>query len=72
MDDAHPPFVTVDPDIMGGVACLAGSRLPARTLLDMVDAGNDWERVVRSWPWLTPQHVDAARAWQAQERARRG
>jgi uncharacterized protein (DUF433 family) len=43
---------------------LAGSRLPARTLLAMVDRGDSWERIVDGWPWLTLAHVDAAREWQ--------
>ena len=63
MDSSHPPRVVVDPEIMWGTPCLAGSRLPARTLLDMVDGGDARERVLASWPWLTPAHVDAARAW---------
>lgn len=65
MDSPYPPLVTVDPDIMGGTPCLAGSRLPARTLLDMVDSGEPWERILASWPWLTLEHVEAARRWLA-------
>jgi uncharacterized protein (DUF433 family) len=64
---AHPPRVVSDPDVMLGIPCLSGSRLPARTLLAMVDAGHAWERIVESWPWLTPQHVEAARAWLARQ-----
>jgi uncharacterized protein (DUF433 family) len=63
MDSPYPTVVIVDPDIMGGTPCLAGSRLPARTLLDMVDGGDPWERIVVGWPWLTPAHVEAARRW---------
>ncbi len=40
-----------------------GSRLPIATLLACVDAGNDWDRVVGSWPFLTPAHVEAARRY---------
>lgn len=61
----HPARVISDPSIMGGVACLAGSRLSAQTLVHMVDGGNAWERIVASWPWLTPDHVEAARAYLA-------
>jgi uncharacterized protein (DUF433 family) len=63
LDKSHPPLVLVDPDIMWGVPCLVGSRLPARTLLDMVDSGDPWEVIVAGWPWLTPAHVVAARRW---------
>ena len=63
MDVLHPPCVTVCADTMGGVGCMTGSRLPASTLLACVDAGNAWERIVESWPWLTPAHVEAAREY---------
>lgn len=66
---SHPPRVVVDPEVMRGAACLAGSRLPAVTLVAMVDGGESWERIVESWPWLTLQHVNAARAWLAADGA---
>lgn len=68
-DSKHPPRVVSDPGIMGGTPCLSGSRLPAQTLLGMVDAGDQWERIVEGWPWLTRAHVEAARAWQRQRGA---
>jgi uncharacterized protein (DUF433 family) len=60
--------VVIDPEIMWGTPCLAGSRLPAQALFAMVDSGAPWERIVQGWPWLTPQHVKAARAWLADSR----
>lgn len=62
-EGSRSPRVVVDPQVMGGRPCLAGSRLPAQTLIDMVDAGDAWEQIVGGWPWLTPQHVKVARAW---------
>lgn len=50
---------------MGGTPVFAGSRLPIATLLASVDAGDAWDRIVASWPWLTPAHVEAARAYAA-------
>lgn len=43
-------------------------RLSALTLLDMVDCGFTWKRIVASWPLLTPQHAESARQWR-RERA---
>ena len=63
MSLSHPPVVHCDPETMGGVPVFVGSRLPASTLLACVDAGNSWSRIVASWPWLTPEHVEAARQW---------
>lgn len=68
-DPQHPPVVVVDPDVLAGMPCLAGSRLPAQTLIAMVDAGDTWDRIVASWPWLTPAHVDAAKQSLADSKA---
>lgn len=62
----RPALVHCDPDVLGGKAVFVGSRLPVETLVACVDAGNDWERIVQSWPWLTVDHVEAARAWIAE------
>lgn len=59
------PLIHCDPDILGGTAVFVGSRLPVKNLLAALDAGNSWERIVASWPWLTAAHVEAARRWAA-------
>lgn len=63
MDLARPPLVHCDPEVLEGAAVFVGSRLPVETLLACIDAGEDWGRVVQSWPWLTEAHLEAARAW---------
>lgn len=63
MTTPDEPRIVEDPDILGGIAVFAGSRLPVTTLLACVDAGNSWERIVESWPWLTAEHVETARRW---------
>jgi len=63
-------LIHCDSRIMGGVAVFVGSRLPVATLLACVDAGNSWARIVASWPWLTPDHLDAARDWAATQSRR--
>ncbi|MEJ5999739.1 DUF433 domain-containing protein [Paucibacter soli] len=60
--DKHPPVVVVDPEIMAGTPCLAGSRLPASTVLACLEK-DEWSRIVESWPWLTPAHADAVREY---------
>lgn len=57
------PLIHSDPEILGGTPVFVGSRLPVTTLLACLDAGNSWERIMDSWPWLTPAHVEAARQW---------
>jgi uncharacterized protein (DUF433 family) len=63
MSDSTLPAIHSDPEVMGGTPVFAGSRLPIRTLLACVDAGEDWDRLVRSWPFLTRPHVTAAREY---------
>lgn len=47
----------------GRAPVVAGSRLPVATLLACIDAGDSWERLVESWPFLMVAHVEAARAY---------
>ena len=58
-------LIHCDPGILGGVAVFVGSRLPVTTLLACIEAGHCWQRIVASWSWLTPAHLDAARDWGA-------
>lgn len=54
-------LIAVDPDIMGGVPCFAGSRLPVSTLLGSLESGDSLESLRDSWPFLTEGHIRAAR-----------
>jgi uncharacterized protein (DUF433 family) len=62
-DEALLPAIHSDPEILGGVPVFVGSRLPITMLLACVDSGEDWDRLVCSWPFLTPAHVQAARRY---------
>jgi uncharacterized protein (DUF433 family) len=59
------PLISVDAEIMGGVPCFSGSRLPVRTVLACVAAGDPLSLLQQSWPFLTQEHLDAARAYSA-------
>jgi len=61
----EPPRIQCDAAVLGGEPVFAGTRLPVATLLACVDAGDSWERIVSSWAWVTPAHVQAAREWLA-------
>ncbi|MBS0437095.1 MAG: DUF433 domain-containing protein [Proteobacteria bacterium] len=67
MTTPDEPLIHRDPDVLGGAVVFVGSRLPVTTLLACLDAGNSWERVVASWPWLTTAHVEAARRWASEQ-----
>ena len=61
MSAIDPPLIHTDPHIVGGTPVFVGRRLSVATLLACVDVDDSWERIVASWPFLTPAHVDAAR-----------
>lgn len=55
-------LVTTDPEIMRGVPVFAGTRVPIDIVLASVARGTDWNRLVASYPFLTDDHVVAAKA----------
>ncbi|MFM9959274.1 MAG: DUF433 domain-containing protein [Phycisphaerales bacterium] len=57
--------ITRDPQIMGGEAVIAGTRVTLRTVLATLAEGAKVEEVVASFPTLTPQDVYAAIAFAA-------
>ena len=56
-------FVKTDPDMMGGLPCFSGTRVPIENVLGSLDVGVAWELVLASYPFLTEAHIEAARAY---------
>lgn len=54
------PAIKVDPDIMGGAPCVAGTRIPVYMILDAVEYYGSPEGVLKSYPNLTPEQVKDA------------
>jgi uncharacterized protein (DUF433 family) len=42
--------IIVDPEVMGGVPCFRGTRVPFQTLIDYLRAGNSLDEFVRQFP----------------------
>jgi uncharacterized protein (DUF433 family) len=59
-------LIAQDLEIMGGVPCFAGTRVPVKTVLDCLDSGAMFEEVLKAYPFLTAPHVEAARAFAKQ------
>jgi uncharacterized protein (DUF433 family) len=57
----EPALVNVDPEIMGGVPVFSGTRVPIDFVLASIDEGIVFERLKTSYPFLTPDHIAAAR-----------
>jgi len=64
MDWGH--FITVDPEIAHGQACFAGTRVPASVVLDNLAAGVSAEDILKSYPSLSREAINAALAYAAE------
>lgn len=51
--------VSTSPDIMGGTPVFPGTRVPVRTLLDYIEAGETIDDFLRGFPTVTREHVVA-------------
>jgi uncharacterized protein (DUF433 family) len=58
--------ITVDPEVCHGKACIAGTRVLVTTILDNLAAGLDAEEIVRSYPSITRESVQAAVSYAAE------
>jgi uncharacterized protein (DUF433 family) len=52
-----PSVVAVDPEIMSGTPCFAGTRVPARTLFDYLDGGHPLADFLEDFPTVTEEQV---------------
>jgi uncharacterized protein (DUF433 family) len=58
-------YIESHPDIMHGAACIKGTRLPASVVLDNLAAGLTADDLLREYPSLTPEAIQAALAYAA-------
>jgi uncharacterized protein (DUF433 family) len=57
---APRPPVHSDPDILGGTPVFVGTRVPARTLLDYLEAGESLDEFLQDFPSVTRAQTVAA------------
>ncbi|HEV3298665.1 MAG TPA: DUF433 domain-containing protein [Planctomycetaceae bacterium] len=58
--------ITVDPAICHGQACIKGTRIMASVLLDNLAAGATADDLLRSYPSLSTEDIQAAIAYAAE------
>ncbi len=51
--------VKVDPEIMSGTPCFAGTRVPARTLIDYIEGGDTLDDFLEGFPTVTREQAIA-------------
>jgi len=58
--------ISVDPLVCHGKACIKGTRIMVSVILDNLAAGVSPEEIMRSYPSLSPQDIQAAIAYAAE------
>ena len=53
-------YITVDPEICHGKACIAGTRVLVTTILDNLASGLDPDEITKSYPSVSREAVQAA------------
>ncbi len=51
--------VVIDPEIMSGTPCFAGTRVPARTLIDYIEGGETLDDFLEQFPTVTRKQAIA-------------
>ena len=59
-------YLTSDPRVCHGQLCVKGTRVLVTNILDSLAEGASREEILRSYPSLRPEHIDAAIAYAAE------
>jgi uncharacterized protein (DUF433 family) len=59
-------YIAVEPSICHGQACLIGTRVPVSVVLDNLAAHVTPEEIMRSYPSVTSEGIDACIAYAAE------
>ena len=52
-------FVLIDPEILGGEPCFAGTRVQVRALLDYIEGGDTLDDFLEGFPTVTREQAIA-------------
>ena len=59
-------YITVDPSVCHGKACIKGTRIMVSVVLDNLAAGLSIEEIIKSYPSLTKEAIQAAISYAAE------
>ena len=57
---ANPSVIHSDPDILGGTPVFTGTRVPVKTLLDYLEAGDRFDEFLDHFPSVSREQAIAA------------
>jgi uncharacterized protein (DUF433 family) len=59
-------YITVDPNVCHGQACIKGTRIMVSVVLDNLAAGITPDEIIQSYPGLTREAIQAAITYAAE------
>jgi len=59
-------YITFDPDVCHGKACFKGTRIMVSVVLDNLAAGLNYDQIVKSYPSLNREMIQAAMSYAAE------
>jgi uncharacterized protein (DUF433 family) len=59
-------YITVDPKVCHGMACVTGTRIMVSAVLDNLAAGLEPDKILQSYPSLSREAIRAAMAYAAE------
>ena len=57
--------ITHDPEVMGGKPCIRGLRVTVGTVVGLLSARRTRDEILRAYPYLEAEDIDAALAYAA-------
>jgi len=57
---AAKQLITMSPDVCHGKPCFQGTRIPIYLILELLEAGQTREQIIKGYPQLTKDHITAA------------
>ena len=58
--ETHSDLIRVDPEIMGGTPCIAGTRITVYAIAARFNGGETIEELLADWPYITKAQIEAA------------
>ncbi len=69
MTSPAPP-ITCTPGVRSGKACVAGTRITVSNILEYLASGMSQEEILRDFPDLLPEHIQAVLRYAAEREER--
>lgn len=58
-------YLTSDPNVCHGQLCAKGTRVMVTNILDSLAEGSSREEILKSYPSIKPEHIEATLAYAA-------